>query len=44
MLSEMTSTEVSEWRAYFAVKERYAEQDRNENAERAKERAKKNNF
>jgi len=44
MLSEMTSVEISEWYAYYNVKHQYEEQAKDENAEAAKIRAKKNNY
>jgi len=43
MLSEMSSIEVSEWIAYFNVKSRKEQQRIDENAEKAKQRAKENN-
>ena len=44
MLSEMTSVEVSEWYAYYNVKYRREEMARDDSAEKAKARAKANNF
>lgn len=43
MLAEMTSLEVTEWIAYFNVKSRKEQQVTDENAEKAKQRAKENN-
>jgi hypothetical protein len=36
--------EIAEWRAYFKVKERYTKEKTDENAEKAKERVKKDNY
>jgi len=43
MLSEMSSNEISEWRAYFNLKAKQIQQQTDKNAEQAKVRASENN-
>jgi len=42
MLGEVNSEELTEWCAYFSIKEKQSED--NEKAQKAKQRAKENNF